>query len=220
MKTLSLLAALVAATSLSAQETADTQEARLMLFVDLVRPMTLTVGSGVTDQPGNQIGGGLRFMGQVRPASRWFYELAGRPETSSNFSNIPSIGADFSQVKVTYSYFSLGGGYLLPLSKNVDLGFHMEARSENVRVQGNYTYTAGPQPNVNAGNTFLRPWVRLSLDCNFAMGDARPILGADIALGCLRTYQTQITPLSQIDDRTARALAPQAAASAYIGLKF
>jgi len=219
VKTLSVLAAVLAVTGLSAQDASGSQEARLLLFGELVRPQKLDVGTGITDQASNQMGGGLRFMGQIKPGTHWFYELAGRLESSSNLSNIPGVGLDNSKVKVTWSYFSMGGGYLAPLGNNVDLGFHLEARSENIRIQGT-TVVLGTPAGVDAANTFLRPWVRLSLDTNFQLGSVRPIIGGDVAFAALRTSQNQILTAANVEDRTARAAAPQVAVGFYVGLKF
>jgi hypothetical protein len=224
VKIISTLAAVMAVATLSAQDAPNAQEARLLLFGEFVQPMKYQVATGISDQADGQVGGGLRFMGQVVPSSRWFYELSGRLESSSNFTNISSVGADLSKVKVTYSYWSVGGAYLLPLGKAADLGFHLEARSENVRVQGSAFYTVGGvtvQDPADGGNTFMRPWARVSLDFSIPMESKAFILGADAGIALLRTYQTDTGMLlSQMDDRTTRSLAPQAAFGVYVGLKF
>lgn len=218
MKTLSILAATMTVGVLSAQDAIPSLDARLTAFGEMIRPQKLDVVSGVTAQPGTQISPGIRFLGQLGAGSRWYYELAGRAESSSNMVNIDSVG-DYSKVKLTYSYWSVGGGYLLPVGSNFDIGFHLEARAENIRCQGTYIQ-AGVSADADGGNSFIRPWARVSLEIGLSSGPVKPLIGFDAAIAMIRTYQTEIQPLSSMDDRTTRSLAPQYSASVFAGVRF
>ena len=224
MKLKPILVATLAAGSVFAQAPDKELDARIQVFGEVIRPLAITINDGTNTFPQAQanrsMGLGLRFMGELAAAHHWYYELGGKLDSSSNL-NLNNATVNLTDIKVTHSYLGVGAGYLVPLGQAVSLGFHVEGRGEVLSAQG-AAYQAGkPISRADASNSFLRPWVRLSLDGSFHLGTLHPFIGADVAATPVKTSQT--TPISTfdtMDNRTLRAMAPTSAASFYLGLHF
>ena len=114
MKVQSIVIMALAAGSLMAQE-APRVDARIQLFAELSRPAQIVVAQtpgDVKDQPGNQTGIGVRFLGEIASAPNWYYEVGGMFDASSKF-RLSNGSADLTDVKVTDSYWSVGAAYNL-----------------------------------------------------------------------------------------------------------
>ena len=226
MKSLSILAAILATGALCAQESAEPLNARVILFGETTQTSSILLGQGVKDQAGYQTGAGIRFMGQIDD-SRWYWEVGGRFDSSAHMvtnrdisSAPPANVLDATQTKIHYSYWSIGGAYLVPLGSAVDLGLHLEGRGETINPKGQYSTTGGGVGSINAHNVYFRPWVRLSLDVKFGMGSLHPFIGIEGGAAAVKTSQAQIMPLSALDANTLRALAPTWSGSLYAGIQF
>ncbi len=222
MKKISILAALLVVGSLSAQDSPSKMDARVMVFGEVMRPAKLSVDTGastVADQPEFQMGLGLRFMGEIVNAPRWYYELGGRFESSSRFStNGGTPHLDLTKLQINYSYWVLGGGYLVPMGGQWSFGSHIELRGERIEVSGRVN-------NVEIdgdSDTYVRPWARFSLDTSWGSGNAKPLFGFDAAVTPFKTNQgdNMTTGMSTMNKRTIRSLAPQWDVSVYLGLRF
>ena len=234
MKSISILAAILATGALSAQDSANNLNARVILFGESIQTRGILLGQGVEDKADRQTGPGLRVMGRFAEGSRWNWELAGRFQSSARMVTNRVINAppytpenpanvlDATKVKVDYSYWSVGAGYVLPLGDNVDFGLHLEGRAETINPKGSYTQTgrAGGTGYIDAMAVYFRPWVRLSLDVKLRTGSFYTVVGADAGFAGFKTNQRVIPPMSQMDDQTMRSMAPTWAGSIYAGIQF
>lgn len=226
MKPLIILAVLIATGVLCAQESADSLNARVLLFGETIQTSGVQLGPGVKDQAGYQTGPGIRLIGQINE-SRWYWEIGGRFDSSANMVTNRDISAtppqnvlNATQTKIHYSYWSIGGAYLLPLSSAVDLGLHLEGRGETINPKGQFSTTSGGVGYIDAHNVYFRPWVRVSLDVKFGIGSLHPLVGLEGAVALVKTSQSQIVPLSALDANTLRAMAPTWSGSVYAGVQF
>jgi hypothetical protein len=227
VKFLSILTALMVSGALSAQITESKVNARVILFGEAIQTRSILLAQGVTDQANFQTGPGIRLMGQTTFDSPWYWELAGRFSSKAYMvtnrdiaTAPPSNVLDMTKVRIEYSYWSVGAGYLIPLGQAADFGIHLEGRDETINPKGQYSSTGGGTANIDAMTAYFRPWVRLSLDLKLKTGSITTILGGDGSFTPLRTKQQNIMPLSQIDSQTMRALAPTWSASLYAGFQF
>ena len=232
MKSISILAAILATGALSAQDSANNLNARVILFGESIQTRGILLGQGVEDKADRQTGPGLRVMGRFAEGSRWNWELAGRfqssarmvtnrvinapPYTAGNLANV----LDATKVKVDYSYWSVGAGYVLPAGENVDFGVHLEGRAETINPKGSYTQTTGGTGYIDAMAVYFRPWVRLSLDVKLRTGSFYTVVGADAGFAGFKTNQRVIPPMQAMDDQTMRAMAPTWSGSIYAGVQF
>lgn len=228
MKSLSILAAILATGALCAQGHPTDLNARVILFGESTQTAAIELGQGVKDQAAIQTGAGIRFMGQATDDSRWFWELAGRFSSTAKMSTNRDISTppaapnvlDVTKVKIRYSYWSAGAGYLLPLGPAVDFGMHLEGRAETINPEGTFSTTSGGTGTTDAHTVYFRPWVRLSLDFKMKMGSYSTIIGGDAGVATLKTKQKTIVPMSQMDEQTMRAMAPTWSAALYAGFQF
>lgn len=228
MKAISILAAILATGALSAQVKPNDISASLVLFGETIQTRPILLATGVEDQADRQTGIGFRFMFAVTDDSRWNCELAGRFSSSANMVTNRDISTppatvnvlDVTKVKVEYSYWSVGAGYLLPLGTAADLGFHLEGRNETINPKGSYSTTNGGTASIDAQTAYFRPWVRLSLDFKVKTGSFTTIIGGDAGAALIRTSQKTIQPMSQIDSQTMRAMAPNWSGSLFAGIQF
>ena len=160
MKSISILAAILATGALSAQDSSNNLNARIILFAESIQTRGILLGQGVEDKADRQTGPGLRFMGRFAEDSRWNWELAGRFQSSAHMvtnrdiaSAPPANILDATRVKVDYSYWSVGAGYVLPVGDNVDLGMHLEGRAETINPKGTYSTTNGGTGYIDAIKT-------------------------------------------------------------------
>ena len=227
MKSISILAAILATGALSAQDSSNNLNARIILFAESIQTRGILLGQGVEDKADRQTGPGLRFMGRFAEDSRWNWELAGRFQSSAHMvtnrdiaSAPPANILDATRVKVDYSYWSVGAGYVLPVGDNVDLGMHLEGRAETINPKGTYSTTNGGTGYIDAMAVYWRPWVRLSLDVKLRTGPCYTVDGADAGFAGFKTNQRVIPPMSQMDDQTMRSMAPTWSGSIYAGVQF
>lgn len=224
MKSCSILMALVAAGSLSAQQPINDLKARVILFGESTQTSGILLAQGVKDQANYQTGPGIRLMGQFDVDSRWNWELAGRFSSSAHMVTNRDIGGgnvlDVTKTKINYSYWSVGAGYLIPLGSAADFGMHLEGRNETINPKGTYSSTLGGTGTIDAHTAYFRPWVRLSLDLKLKTGSVTTIIGAEAGAAAIKTTQKDIVPMSQMDDHTLRALAPTWSGAVYAGIQF
>ena len=227
MKPRSILIALLVAGGLAAQQPSDGPMARVILFGESIQTRSILLGPGIQDQADRQAGPGIRLMGQFVADSPWVWELSGRFQSSARMATdrdimVPSSPniLDARGVKVYYSYWSVGAGYLLPLSHAVDLGLHLEGRAETINPKGTYTTTLGGAGFVDAHKVYWRPWARLSLDVKFRTGSMQTLVGAELAGTPFKTDQKAIDPMPLLDQNTARAMAPTWSGAVYAGIQF
>ncbi|GLH73681.1 hypothetical protein GETHLI_21830 [Geothrix limicola] len=227
MKPLSILAAILATGALCAQDKPDDMTARIVIFGEAVQTSGVLLGQGVKDQANFQTGPGLRLMGRTSDESRWYWELAARFQSSAHMvtnrdisSTPPPNVLDVTKVKVYYSYWSVGAGYLFPLGSAVDFGLHLEGRGETINPKGTYSTTNGGTGDIDAHAVYFRPWVRASLDLKIKTGSVVTILGGEAGVAAIKTSQRAILPMSQIDDQTLRSMAPTWSGAVYAGIQF
>ncbi len=227
MKTLTLLVAALAAPLVVAQESPSVLDARVQLFTELIQPRQFVYanpGTGeLNDQAKGQAGLGFRVLGELPYTLGWYYELGGRLDSSSNLTLNTTV-VDARDIQIRYSYWSAGVAYLWnfgPLS----LGAHLEGRGEALSALGEEFRAGISNGKVSQSTTYLRPWVRVSLDLTFGKSKVRPFVGGEAGVALTRTTQTRIVPLPSgssggLDDRTLRAMAPTASVAFYGGLRF
>ena len=227
MKPFSILMALLVSGTLFAQQRSNDISARVILFGEAIQTSGILLAPGVKDQANYQTAPGIRLMGQFDSNSRWNWELAGRFPSSANMVTNRDISPappanvlDVTKVKVYYSYWSLGAGYLLPLGSAVDFGMHLEGRGETITPQGEYSTTDGGTGTIDAHSVYFRPWVRLSLDLKMKTGSVTTLIGADAGVAVIRASQRAILPMSQIDSQTLNAMAPTSSFALYAGVQF
>ena len=229
MKISSILIMALAAGALGAQD-APKLDQRIQVFAELTRPSQITVATNPTlnDQPSRQTGVGIRFQGEIASAPNWYYELGGMFDATSYFtlSGVLPDGVttlDLTDAKFTDSYWSLGMAYLSKPNENLSLGAHLEGRGEYLRLQGGVAGTNfNPPVQLDHSTTYLRPWVRGSVDYTFTGvgSSAHPYLGLEGCLAVLKTSQTRVPDFTNLDDRTVKALAPKYSAAVYAGIRF
>jgi hypothetical protein len=203
-----------------AQAPAEDLDARIQIFGEVIHPRSFYIQTGIKDQAGDSVGLGFRFMGEISAARHWYYEIGGKLDSSSNLKYNDGV-TDLTDIKVTQSYWSLGVGYLIPLGRPFSLGIHLEGRSETMAAQGAVFVNGVASANrVDAGNTFMRPWVRVSFDGSWNWGSVRPFAGLEVAATPVQTDQTVVYSVSAMDSRTLRSMAPQADAALYVGMHF
>ena len=232
MKIASALVLVLAAASLRAEAPPQDLDGRLQLFTEISRPSAFAVaqvaGTYTDDQAARLIGLGVRFMGEVASSPHWYYEIGLKANSSSKLTLNGPIGGgtilDDSGVKFTASYWSLGAAYLFQGGDNFSLGLHLEARGEELTVQGPVQQNQGagwvPLGTANGSSTYLRLWGRVSADYTFTVGDYRPYIGAEVGLTPMKTAQTQLVQLVAIDPRTVKAISPGSTAGFYLGCHF
>jgi hypothetical protein len=231
MKILSTVALFLSAGALFAQ--ADQRlEGRIQLFAENSRPVAITVvnsPAALKDQPKAMTGVGIRFMGEIASAPNWYYEVGGRLDASSNFTLNGDIGGgnglDLTAASVSSSYWSLGAAYIFRPVEALSLGLHLEGRGEALSAKGTVYQNLGGAGwtslgNVDVSTTYLRPWVRASVDYSFPVGSRHPYVGFDVSAAITRTEQTQFVSLNLMDNRTLKSLAPNFAAGFYLGVRF
>ena len=227
MKSLSILMALLVAGSLAAQGRVETGNGRVILFGEAIQTAGVMLGPGVKDQATWQTGAGLRLMGQFDIDSPWYWELAGRFSstaymvTNRDIASAPPANVlDATKIRVQYSYWSFGAGYLLPIGPALDFGIHLEGRGETINPKGEFSTTNGGTGAINAHTVYFRPWVRCSLDLKLKTGSMTTLIGGDLGVATLKAKQRAIMPLSEIDEQTLRSMAPSWSASFYAGVQF
>ena len=173
MKTITLLTAAMLVTPLAAQAPDRGGESRIQVHGEFVRPRQAVIGNlsnntQLTDQAENQIGFGIRLIGEIPGANNWYYTLGGKLESSSKFASKPSDANKFTNttgIKYRYSYWTVGAGYMWDLAPGLNLGAHLEVRGESLNASGDW-YTGGTLANpgsaqhVDASATYVRPWGR------------------------------------------------------------
>ena len=228
MKSISILAAILATGALSAQGRTDELSARVVLFGENTQTSSVQMGPGASDQANRQTGPGIRIMGQLGDESRWNWELGGRFSSSAHMVTNRDIATppatpnilNATQVKINYSYWLLGAAYMLPLGPAADLGLHLEGRGETINPKGQYSTTNGGAGLIDAHSVYFRPWVRLSLEVKIPVGGTRFLMGADVAGSLIKTKQHAIVPMSQLDSNTLNAMAPTSSFSFFGGIQF
>ncbi|MDE3245023.1 MAG: hypothetical protein KGN80_02970 [Acidobacteriota bacterium] len=228
MKTITLLTVAMLATPLAAQVPDRGGESRVQVHGEFMRPRQILIPrSGLNDlqdQAENQIGFGIRLLGEIPGTNNWYYTLGGKLESSSKFASKPSSlndNTDTTGIKYKYSYWTVGAGYMWGLAPGLSLGAHLEVRGESLNAAGDwYTGTSGTPLHVDASSTYVRPWGRLSLDYAFKAAGTSPFIGVDAAVAMLKTDQGNPQPISVWDEKTVKSMAPQASFSVYVGLKF
>ena len=231
MKTITLLTVAMLATPLAAQMPDRGGESRVQLHGEFVRPRQIQIPrqGGLTnleDQAENQIGFGIRLLGEIPGTNNWYYTLGGKLESTSKFASKPSAAnsyTDTTGIKYKYSYWTVGAGYMWDLAPGLNLGAHLEIRGESLNASGDlYSDTAvpgAPRP-VDASATYVRPWGRLSLDYAFKAAGTSPFIGVDAAIAMLKTDQGNPLTPAVWDEKTVKSMAPQVSFSVYLGLKF
>lgn len=224
MKSLSILAAILATGALCAQEKSEDLTARVILFGEATQTAGILLGQGIKDQANIQTGPGIRIMGLTSEDSHWFWELAVRFKSSAAMATNRDIGGgnilDATKVRVNYSYWSAGAGYLIPLGGVADFGIHLEGRGETINPNGTFSTTTGGTGSIDAHTVYFRPWVRLSLDLKFKTGSVTTLIGGDAGVAAMKTSQKAVMPLSQIDNQTLRSMAPTWSGALYAGVQF
>jgi hypothetical protein len=230
VKSSSILIMALASVSLAAQY-APKLDGRIQLFEEIYRPAQIVVAQPapspeVKDQPTKQNGLGIRFMGEIAAHPGWYYELGGMFNGSSNFTyngNVtPTTTLNLTQVKVTDSYWSLGAAYMTRFGDSLTLGAHLEGRGEYLRLNGPVSSTSFSTVQVYQSTTYLRPWLRGSVDYTFTGigANTHPFIGVDGNWAITKTSQMASPNFTSMDGRTLKSLAPRASASIYAGLRF
>ena len=233
MKTITLLTAAMLVTPLAAQVPGRGGESRIQVHGEFARPRQVIIGNPTSttelkDQAENQIGFGVRLLGEIPGANNWYYTLGGKLESSSKFASKPSLAnryTDTTGIKYKYSYWTVGAGYMWDLAPGLNLGAHLEVRGESLNASG-YWYTGGSLANpgsaqpVDAGVTYVRPWGRLSLDYAFKASGTSPFIGLDASVAMLKASQDSSLSPTRWDDNTVKSMAPGVSFSVYVGLKF
>lgn len=230
MKTITLLTVALLATPLAAQVPDRGGESRVQVHGEFVRPRQILISrqGGLTDlqdQAENQIGFGIRLLGEIPGTNNWYYTLGGKLESSSKFASKPSLAnsnTDTTGIKYKYSYWTVGAGYMWGLAPGLNLGAHLEVRGESLNASGEIYSDPSPTAaqRIDASATYVRPWGRLSLDYAFKAAGTSPFIGLDAAVAMLKTDQGNPLTPSVWDEKTVKSMAPQAAFSVYVGLKF
>jgi hypothetical protein len=233
VKTITLLTAAMLVTPLAAQAPDHGGESRVQVHGEFVRPRQVIIGNPtptteLKDQAENQIGFGIRLIGEIPGTNNWYYTLGGKLQSSSKFATKPSSANSYTEttgIKYKYSYWTVGGGYMWGLAPGLSLGAHLEIRGEALNASGDL-YTGGTQSNpgqaqrVDASATYVRPWGRLSLDYAFKAAGTSPFIGLDASVAMLKASQDKSLAPTSWDETTVKSMAPQVSFSVYVGLKF
>lgn len=238
MKTLPILVATLCCGALSAQEYTQKLDGRVILFGEVVRPAQFTLasvaGGDAKDQADAQVSLGVRFIGEIAMAPGFYYELGGRTESASNLLTNGDVGGgvtlNATQMRISYSYWMVGAAYMKTFGR-MTLGAHLEARGEAIRAVGTLVASqAPPKRSADVGNTYLRPWVRLSADFTLGSGTYRPILGVEGAFALTRMTQVEVDPALgaptgtgdgyMFSKRTLNSMAPRFSGGVYAGIRF
>ena len=228
MKISSILILALATGTLGAQALPQL-DSRFQVFVErgVMNDLVLAeAGSQLKDKPGQQTGVGIRFMGELASAPNFYYELGGTVGAATTFSfngTVPNTSEtlDMSGVKFRDSYWSLGVAYLVKPNDAVSLGLHLEARGERLQISGQAVENGTAVP-LGQSTTYLRPWLRPSLDYTFTGigAKAHPYIGLDGSFALMKTYQTMVPNFTSFDDRSLKTIAPQYDFAAYGGVRF
>lgn len=228
MRMARIAAAALAAGALHAQGGTEPDK-RFQLFVEQSQPSNLVITSSaaqVQDRPGTLNGIGFRMMGEIPGAPGLYFEGGGRFNSSSRFrfnGSVPGGGAlDLRNLKFSDSYWSVGAAYLVQPSAQLSFGLHLEGRGEYLRLRGGFDSSLVGSLPVYKTVTYLRPWARVSADLTFTgIGTlAHPFLGVDLSGTPMKTTQPQVPDPTHPDARFVKALAPQWAYGAYLGVRF
>ncbi|MCL1907848.1 MAG: hypothetical protein FWG12_00595 [Holophagaceae bacterium] len=249
MKILSTIAILFASAMLFAQGNSQDLDLRIQIGAELTRPyeslmyekyITNTGGSkDLFAQPGYQAGLQIRILGELPGTHGFYYELGGRFETASRLDFKWHINdnyyIDTQDVQVSYSYFSFGGAYLFNFDHGLSVGAHLEGRVEAISASGSAFVNERfdlPIP-VEGKSSYLRPWVRLSMDYTFNNhGSVRPFIGIEGAYPVLsreqRGYRWNLQGLTPEhidggntqDPRLMETIAPRGSVAFYAGFRF
>ncbi len=229
MKTITLLTVAMLVTPLAAQIPDHGGESRVQVHGEFVRPRQILIPrSGLNDlqdQADNQIGLGVRLIGEIPGLNNWYYTVGGKLESSSKFATKPSSAnsnTDTTGIKYKYSYWTVGAGYMWGLAPGLSLGAHMEVRGEALNASGDWyaAPSSSTAQHVDVSATYVRPWARLSLDYAFKSGGVSPFIGADASYAIFKTDQGNLQILSAWDEKTVKSMAPQVSFSVYVGMKF
>lgn len=241
MKTITLLTAAMLVTPLAAQLSNQTGEARIQVHGEFMSPRQVKlfpIGTNeFKDQAENQIGFGIRLLGEVPGLNNWYYTVGAKLESSSKFATKPTTAngdSDTTGIKFKYSYWTVGAGYMWSLAPGLNLGTHLEVRGEALKVSGVFRTTLVPPPSTTDGwpfdssATFVRPWGRLSLDYAFKAAGTSPFIGVDVSMAMLKASQDKYLAETLLldggkvitDDNTVKSMAPQVSFSVYFGIKF
>ncbi|MBL0312697.1 MAG: hypothetical protein IPP78_08285 [Holophagaceae bacterium] len=229
MKTITFLTAAILVTPLAAQVPDRGGESRIQVHGEFVRPREVIIPrsglNDLNDQAENQIGFGIRLLGEIPGTNNWYYTLGGKLESSSKFASKPSPAnshTDTTGIMYKYSYWTVGAGYLWDLAPGLNLGAHLEVRGESLNASGDLY--ADPLPStaqrVDTSATYVRPWGRLSLDYAFKAAGTSPFIGLDASVAMLKASQANSLTPSYWDEKTVKSMAPQVSFSVYLGLKF
>lgn len=227
-----LFGCLFAPALMFAQST-DSGTAKVQVFVDSASFHAYDLASvgGFTfeDKAKEQVGVGLRCLLAFPETPNWDLEFGGRFPQKSKFQLNAAGGGtlvDNTHVDLRYSWWSLGVGYSLRPSSSFEVGFHLEGRGENLKVDGTtYAINGGVLSSYPASQsvTFWRPWARISADVSFPTRSGwAPYVGADVSGALKNTSQDGIQLLTDgIHDNTMlKSMAPRWNASVYVGARF
>lgn len=224
-----ILAAALAATSLFGQGAGQDLEKRVEIFGEYTRPRQIVWGNAsggdIQDRAlFHKYSGGVRLMGEFPGTQGWYFSLGGRLESTSTMDFAGFTGGghtlDTTDLSIRYSYWMVGVSNLVPLNNGFTFGGHIEARGEAIGAVGDVFIDGANAGSVNQSTTYLRPWIRASLDWTWKRPGVSPYIGADLAMPLMRTTQSRsVSPLT-MDSNTLKAMAPSAAASVYVGLRF
>jgi hypothetical protein len=222
VKRSSILIMALALSPLAAQE-GPRLDGRIQVFAELSRPAEIVLAPGLNDQAKRQTGIGVRFMGELASHQGWYYELGGMFDTSSKFTINDGSLVDLTGVKVSESYWALGGAYMGKVGDSLTWGAHLEGRGEYLNISGPAVVGGTTYP-LYQSTTYLRPWVRGSFDYTFAGIGAKmhPYIGVEGNYAITRTTQTELPTnnLPTVDNRTLKSMAPRATAALYAGIRF
>jgi hypothetical protein len=182
-------------------------------------------------QPDYQTSGLIRMMGELPGTRGFYYGIGGRFETASRLDFNEVVGddnIDTHDVKLKYSYFTFGAGYIYNLNfwhLGISLGAHLDGRVEALSVEGPlYKNDPGFQNGVmlNGRASYLRPWGRVHVDLTFnSRGKIRPFIGVESSYPLMnreRRNKWELTEDPQ-EKRLLESMMPKDSVAAYIGLR-
>lgn len=228
MKTPILFAAL-SATALFAQTSAQALEKRVEAFGELTRlrdvKFSNASGGDIIDRAGyHKYSGGLRLMGELPGTQGWYFSLGGKLESSARLATNGAVGGgatlNTTDVSIRYSYWLAGVSKLFDLGSGLTIGAHGEARGEAISAVGYVQASPSGSGDVNQSTTYLRPWIRASIDWTWKRPGVSPYLGLDIGMPLVRTNQSAAVAPTQMDSNTLKSMAPASTANVYVGLRF
>lgn len=232
MRKLKLFGCLLAPALLCAQATGG-ETAKVQIFADSTTfhsyDLASVGGYTFSDKAKEQVGVGMRFILFFPDAPNWDIELGGRFPQKTKFQLNASGGGvlvDNTHTDLRYSWWSLGMGYSLRPSSYFEVGFHLEGRGENLKVDGaTYATSGGVLSSYPASQSvsFWRPWARISADISIPTQKGwTPYFGADVSGALKNTSQKGIQLLTDgiHDDTMLKSMAPRWNASVYAGIRF